>query len=63
VIALRFYTVAEVARMFRIRKSYVYEMIAQGRLRAIKLSERRIRVPHEALEEFVRQEGGPGAAK
>jgi len=53
---LRFYTVAEVAGLLRVRKSYVYELVAQGRLPAIRLSARRIRIPHDALEEFVRQE-------
>lgn len=57
------YTVHEVAKILRVRKSYVYELVAQGRLRALRLSERRIRIPAEALEEFVRQETGRAAAK
>lgn len=53
---MEFYTVPEVAKMLRVRKSYAYELIYQKRLRAIRLSERRIRVPKEALAEFVKQE-------
>jgi excisionase family DNA binding protein len=60
---MRCYTVPEVAGMLRVRKSYVYELVAQGRLRALKLSERRIRIPAEALEEFIRQEAGRAAEK
>lgn len=55
---MQFYTVPEVAKMLRVKKGYVYELIYQKRLRAMKLSERRIRVPKEALEEFVEQEAG-----
>lgn len=52
------YTVPEVARILRVKKGYIYELIYQGRLRAIKLSERRIRVPQKALEEFIEKESG-----
>jgi excisionase family DNA binding protein len=61
--AVQFYTVSEVAKILRVKKGYVYELVAQGRLRALKLSERRIRISQEALEEFVRQEMDPAAAK
>ncbi|MGQ9498212.1 MAG: helix-turn-helix domain-containing protein [Desulfotomaculales bacterium] len=57
------YTVREVAKILRVKKGYVYELLAQGRLRALRLSERRIRIPAEALEEFVRQETARAAAK
>ncbi|MBC7105399.1 MAG: helix-turn-helix domain-containing protein [Firmicutes bacterium] len=60
---MRFYTVAEVARLLRVRKSYVYELVAQGRLCALRLSERRIRIPQEALQEFLEQELCLAAAK
>lgn len=60
---MQFYTVSEVAKMLRVRKGYVYELVAQGRLRALKLSERRIRVSQEALEEFIRQETARCVAK
>lgn len=57
VLALKFYTVAEVAKMLRVRKSFVYELVARGKLRAVRLSEKRIRVPEEALLELVREAG------
>lgn len=53
---MEFYTASEVARMLRIRKGYVYELVAQGRLKAVRLSERRLRISKQALEEFIRQE-------
>jgi len=56
------YTVAEVAKILRVKKAYVYELVAQDRLRAPRLSARRIRIPAEALEEFVRQEAARPAA-
>ncbi|MEW6447181.1 MAG: helix-turn-helix domain-containing protein [Bacillota bacterium] len=50
---MKVYTVAEVMRMLKVRKSYVYELIYTGRLRAAKLSERRLRITEEALREFL----------
>ncbi|MEW6772039.1 MAG: helix-turn-helix domain-containing protein [Bacillota bacterium] len=61
--AVQFYTVSEVAKMLRVRKGYVYELVAQGRLHALRLSERRLRIPKEALEEFIRQETARCVAK
>lgn len=60
---MQFYTVPEVAKILRVKKAYVYELVYQGRLKALRLSERRIRISDEALEEFVRQETGRAAAK
>ncbi|MEW6172954.1 MAG: helix-turn-helix domain-containing protein [Bacillota bacterium] len=54
----QFYTVPEVAKALRVRKSYVYELIYQGRLKAFNLSQRRIRIPEESLREFVEKEIG-----
>jgi len=50
---LQFYTVPEVAKILRVKKGYVYELVAQGRLKALRLSKNRIRIPEEALREFV----------
>lgn len=60
---MQLYTVAEVAKILRVRKSFVYELVAQGRLRALRLSSRRIRIPEEALRQFLEQELGRAAAK
>ncbi|MEW6447450.1 MAG: helix-turn-helix domain-containing protein [Bacillota bacterium] len=50
---MQFYTVPEVAKILRVKKGYVYELVAQGKLKALRLSKNRIRVPEEALREFV----------
>jgi excisionase family DNA binding protein len=55
VILLRLLKVSETAKILRVKKSFVYELIEQGKLKAIRLSERRIRVPEEALKEFIEQ--------
>lgn len=63
------YTAQEVAKILRVKRGYVYELIDAGELRAIRLSERRIRIPFDALEEFIvrmskgRQESSRRAAK
>lgn len=41
---------------------FVYELVAQGKLRALRLSERRIRISEEALRGFLEQEEGRVAA-
>lgn len=52
-----YYTVSEVALLLKIKKSYVYDLIAQNRLKAIRFSERRIRIPESALVEFINSKG------
>ncbi|WP_027356883.1 helix-turn-helix domain-containing protein [Desulfofundulus thermocisternus] len=59
---MKFYTAPEVAKMLRVRKAYVYELVAQGRLKALKLSKRRLRISEEALREFLEKEEGRAAA-
>ncbi|OQA11288.1 MAG: Helix-turn-helix domain protein [Firmicutes bacterium ADurb.Bin373] len=53
---LRLYTVPEVAGILRVKKGYVYELIYTGRLQAIKLSERRIRITNDQLMQYLEQE-------
>lgn len=50
---MQVYTAAEVARMLKVRKAYVYELIYTGRLRAVQMSERRLRITEDALREFL----------
>lgn len=57
---LRLYTVPEVAKKLRVKKSYVYELIYSQRLQSIRLSPRRIRVPESALKAFIKKEIGIG---
>lgn len=47
-----YYTVPEVAELLKVKKAYVYDLINFGKLKAIKLSERRTRVPASALDEL-----------
>jgi len=54
----KIYTAPEVAKLLRVRKSYVYELVASHRLKAVKLSERRLRITEEAIEEYLRKEMG-----
>ena len=53
---MKTYTVAEVSKKLRVRKSFVYELIYTGRLKAIRLSKRRIRITDSALQEFIKEE-------
>lgn len=53
---INFYTAPEVAKILRVKKAYIYELIATGRLKAIKLSERRLRIPEESLKEYLEAE-------
>lgn len=53
---MKTYTVQEVAEILKVRKGYVYDMIYVGRLRAIRLSERRFRISQAALDAFFQQE-------
>jgi len=45
-----------VAKMLRVKKAYVYELVATGRLKAIRLSERRLRITEEALKDYLEVE-------
>ena len=42
--------------MLRVKKAYVYELVATGRLKAIRLSERRLRITEEALKDYLEVE-------
>ena len=55
---MKCFTVNEVAKSIGVSKGYVYELIYTGRLRAIRLSERRFRISEESLQDFIRQEEG-----
>lgn len=47
------YTVNQVAALLKVSKSHIYELISTKQLNAIRLSERRFRVPEQALVAFV----------
>jgi len=50
---ISYYTVPEVATLLKFKKNYIYDLIGQGRLKAIRVSERRTRIPSDALSEFL----------
>ncbi|KLU63824.1 helix-turn-helix domain protein [Desulfosporosinus acididurans] len=49
----KYYTVAEIAELLHVRKNYVYELIDQNKIKAIRLSERRIRIPASSIQELI----------
>lgn len=59
---MKTYTVADVAKMLQVRKGFIYELIYTGRLKAVRLSERRFRISEEAWLDFLRQEEGQGVS-
>lgn len=50
---INYYTVPEVAALLKFKKNYIYDLIGQGRLKAIRVSERRTRISVDALAEFI----------
>lgn len=44
---------AEAAQMLRVRRSTLYAWIREGRIPAVRLSERVVRVPRERLEALL----------
>lgn len=50
------YTAEQVAKILQVKKGFVYDLIYTGRLRAFRLSERRIRITEDALQDFLQQE-------
>lgn len=53
IIEQEYLTVAEVAHLLKIKKSYIYELIGRGELKAIRISERRTRIPVSSVQEFA----------
>lgn len=48
-------TVAQVAQMLQVSQTVVYELIYAGKLRHFRPSPRRIRIPADALQEYIEQ--------
>lgn len=51
--ARRVYTVEEAAEILRIKRTLMYQLLAGGRVRSLKVGARRL-VPAEAIEAFIR---------
>lgn len=54
----RYFTLEEAAKLLRISRSTMYRLLKSGKLRTVRLGERRRLVPESAVEELVRQEEG-----
>lgn len=55
------FTIHEVAERLKCSDRLVYNLVAEGRLAAIRLREKNIRVPVNALRDFINRNGN-GAA-
>ena len=53
--------VPEVAQVLRCGRNRVYELIASGQLRAVRLGERSIRITREALSDYLAGDRGSAA--
>jgi excisionase family DNA binding protein len=51
-------TVAETARLLRISKMAVYRLIARGEIDAMRIGERSLRIPEDAVRKYL---PGPAA--
>jgi len=61
VTVIKVYTVPEVARMLKISKDTAYMLVYSGQIKTIKVSPKRgLRVPEEALREFLEQDKSEG---
>lgn len=49
----RVYTVPEVAQVLRIGRGAAYALVNSGQLRAIRVGNRTIRVPADAVDDFL----------
>jgi excisionase family DNA binding protein len=57
--AEKLYYVRTVARLLGLGKRQVYNLIAAGKLRAVKFSERQTRVPASAVQEYQERLNDP----
>lgn len=55
---LEYYTIPEIAKILKVSKSYVYDLVNYKHLESVKLSERRTRISKESLERFINNEKG-----
>jgi len=51
---VQFYTAQEVARMLRVSKSTIYNLLQENRIRHIRVG-KAVRIPADALDEYLRQ--------
>lgn len=51
----RFITVQEVARRLCCQDNYVYQLIQDGKLQAVRIGERALRIAEDSFERFIQQ--------
>ncbi len=47
------YTVSEVAKLLKVNRNFVYDIIKKGELRAIRIGS--IKIKHEDLESYINE--------
>lgn len=57
----RLLKIADAAAELSIGRSRLYELIAAGELRTVKIGERGVRIPAEEIDRFVRERLAPAA--
>ncbi len=50
-----YYTVEEVAQILKVKKSFIYDFIKSGKLKAVRFSERRTRISEESLTAAIEE--------
>jgi len=61
VTVIKVYTIPEVAKILRISKDTAYTLAYSGQIKTIKVSPKRgLRIPEEALREFLKQDKSEG---
>lgn len=53
---LQFLTVNDIAKLLKVKKQFVRELIDTYQLKALRLSKRRTRIAKSAFEDFIKQE-------
>jgi len=48
-----YYTVAQVAKKLQVQRATVYRLIDSGRLQAVKLSGKLLRIPAQAIDQYA----------
>jgi excisionase family DNA binding protein len=56
---VQLYRIDEVAKLLGCSRRHVFTLVAQGRLRAVKLSRRATRIPASEVERLVNGEAKP----
>ncbi len=50
-----YYTPGEVATMLKVKKYTVYHWIKRGKLHSVKINEKMLRIPADAIRNFIKE--------